>query len=60
LKKRAVSLVLVLVLAFAIAAPAAASSYEADYAADYLYCIGLFKGTGTDDVAIRTMIWTPR
>ncbi len=50
MKKRAVSLVLVLVLAFAIAAPAAASSYEADYAADYLYCIGLFKGTGTDDV----------
>ncbi len=50
MKKRMVTLFLAAVMALTLASPAAAYSYEAEAAADYLYCMGLFKGTGTDSV----------
>lgn len=48
MKKRIVSWILVLALAFSLVPPAFAASTEATDAAQSLYELGLFNGTGTD------------
>ena len=47
--KRLVSLILVAVMLLAYVPPVAAASREAQDAANALYALGLFNGTGTDE-----------
>lgn len=47
--KQTISFLLVLTLITAMTAAASAYSQEAETSADYLYCVGLFNGKGSDE-----------